>query len=97
MKYDEVISYVENAKPMDFGVLRVKTTETHHIDVIPMIYNDRIVCTPVGQELEYDRYWCYDKGQALIYAAEWDGSPDTEPRGWKKSYDGRRGEEHEKG
>ena len=68
--------------------VRIKTVGDFHIDVIPMIFNDRIVTVPVdATDGHYTRYWCYQKGAAAILAAEaWDGSEDTEPVGWKKAH-----------
>jgi hypothetical protein len=74
---------------------RVKTTDTHHIEVVPMLVNWRIHTVPIdGGPLAWsDRYWCYEgRGAASFVAAVlaadlWDGRQDTEPVGWKKSWD----------
>ena len=83
---------IEDATEIDGG-WRLHSTETHHVDVLSMLYNDRVAWTPVGQPagLEtYERYWCYPKGGAAFHAAVlWDGSADTEPVGWIKSWDQR--------
>ena len=72
------------------GFVRCGETATHYIDVLPMLFNDRIVTTNKSMPSTYDRYWCYRKGgAALIAALAWDGSEDTEPVGWKKSWDQR--------
>jgi hypothetical protein len=76
---------------IDGGGWRIHETATHYVDVLPMIYTDRIACTPVDDETIYDRFWCYPKGGAALFAAVvWDGADDTEPVGWLKAYDGRR-------
>lgn len=85
----QIEEIVANAQHINGG-WRIKTTETHHIDVLVMLFNDRIVTTPIGNPYEYDRYWCYSKGgAAFLAAAAWDGSIDSEPVGWKKAWGGR--------
>jgi hypothetical protein len=74
----------------DYGVWRVKETGTHWIEVVPMIYNWRVVRTPKSCPLGYDRGWCYqgtgpDAFIAAVLAAwAWDGSDETEPAGYFK-------------
>jgi hypothetical protein len=78
--------------PIDGG-WRVKTNVagTHYIDVLAMMFNFRIVETPVDCPLVYDRYWCYEGRGAgsfvrtVLAAQTWDGAPDTEPEGWNKN------------
>lgn len=74
----------------DGAGFRIKTVEGFHIDILPMIFNHRIVTTPVEEDpltACYTRYWCYPSALAAFAAVEaWDGSPDTEPVGWTKAY-----------
>lgn len=69
---------------------RVKSTASHHIDILGMIYNFRIVTTPRDCELVWDRGWCYfgrDEGtfiRAVLAAMAWDGSDESEPLGFDK-------------
>lgn len=73
------------------GGLRVKTTATHHIDMLRMLFNWRICTTPIGEPNCYDRHWCYkgtglDTFMAAVLAAHaWDGAEGTEPDGWNKN------------
>ncbi|MEH0110786.1 hypothetical protein V6N00_13830 [Tersicoccus sp. MR15.9] len=70
---------------------RVGETETHFIEIMPTLYNDRLVLTPKRSPMTYDRYWCYPRGPAAFMAAfAWDSSEETEPPGWIKSWDQRR-------
>jgi hypothetical protein len=75
---------------LEYGGWRVKETGAHWIDVMPMIYNWRIVTTPKSCPLVYDRGWCYQgTGPAAFTAAvlaawAWDGSDETEPPGYLK-------------
>lgn len=79
------------------GGVRVKSTPTHHIDVIPMLYNWRIATVPRENNPygNYERFWCYQgKDQttfaiAVLAAFAWDGRDHTEPFGWLKSWDQR--------
>lgn len=70
---------------------RVGETETHYIDVVPMIWNWRVCRTPKASPLTYDRAWCfYGTGVASFTAAAlgakaWDGGDDTSPPGWDKN------------
>lgn len=69
------------------GGLRLKETDTHYVDVLPMIYNWRIVTTPKGHERGYDRGWCYDgreAGPAILAAMAWNPDTQEEPQGWIK-------------
>lgn len=56
----------------------------HFIEVIPQMFNFRLVVTPKDLPTTYDDMWCY-KGltEALLNAMMWDGNyPETEPMGW---------------
>lgn len=67
-----------------------KETETHYIDVIPMLFNWRVATTRKGR-CYYERHWCYQGRGMRSFAAAvlavdaWDGSDDTEPPGWNKN------------
>lgn len=73
------------------GGFRVKTTETHYIDVIRQLFNWRVTTTPKDNPLLYDRYWCFAGTgwltllTAVMAVADWDGSEDSEPEGWNKN------------
>ena len=88
--------------PIDGG-WRVKTVPEHgvHIDVLLMIFNARVVTTPIDDPLFIDRGWCYlgnrlnSTLRAIAAATEWDGAPGTDPAGWYKAvHDGRLQPEH---
>lgn len=69
------------------GGVRVKETDTHYVDVLPMIYNWRIVTTPKVNENIYDRGWCYsgrESSQAILQAMAWNPEEQAEPDGWVK-------------
>lgn len=69
---------------------RVKQAGRHYIDVLRMIYNWRVVTTPVGDPMTIDRGWCYQGTglagflPAALAALAWDGSDHTEPAGYFK-------------
>lgn len=62
----------------------VKETAVYLIEVIPQMFNFRLVITPKEMTMVYDDMWCYDSlTSALLGALCWDGNyPDTEPEGW---------------
>lgn len=70
---------------------RVKSTDRHHLDVMVMAFNYRLVTTNRQTPQVYDRFWCYaGKSPAVLFAAvaaafAWDGSDETEPAGWSKN------------
>lgn len=84
-------SLADRVRPNDDGTAyRVGETASAFIEVVPMLFNDRIIVVPKEAPLTYGRFWCYQKGGAAIFAAlAWDGSDDTEPVGWIKSWDQR--------
>jgi hypothetical protein len=79
-------------EPIDGG-WRVKTNDagTHYVDILVMLYNYRVVLTPVDRPMMIDRHWCYAGRtratllRAVVAVHAWDGSPDTEPYGWNKN------------
>jgi len=86
--------------PIDGGFrLKLSDDGRHHIDILKMLFNWRLVTTPVGHEEGWDRGWCYfghgeetTMRHALFRAAAaayvWDGSDDTEPQGYDKRVGG---------
>lgn len=72
------------------GGFRVKTTETHHIDVMKMIFNWRVVMTPLDNPMVYDHGWCYfgtgadTLMRAVMAAWAWDGAENTSPSHYDK-------------
>lgn len=72
----------------DSTAYRVGETKTAFIEVV--LFSDRVIVVPKRAPRTYDRFWCYQKGGAAIFAAlAWDGADDTEPVGWIKSWDQR--------
>jgi hypothetical protein len=76
------------------GGWRVKASDDgrHYIDVMPMLFNYRVVTTPVvAPWLLPARHWCYaGKGhgallRAMAAAMAWSGADGTEPLGWNKN------------
>lgn len=73
------------------GGFRVAETETHHIDVLVMMFSWRIAETPKACPQTIDRHWCYagrtqaDLLRAVVAAVAWAESDDREPVGWNKN------------
>ena len=80
-----------------------KVTEHWVVAVSPMIFNDRIIISPVEDwTTSVTAGWCYDRVEAsdpiaatlrtMAIAAEWDPEVDREPRAYKKcAFDARKG------
>lgn len=61
------------------------------VQVMPMLYNDRLILTPAHFRSVIDYGWCYDKGAAAYAAARvWDPATEGEPPGYKKAAAGGR-------
>jgi hypothetical protein len=69
----------------DRAVYEVAQTETHLVDICPMIYNHRVVLTPKDALDCYDVGWCYPDLWAAVMAVErWDPASQSEPAGYIK-------------
>lgn len=56
------------------------------LQVMPMIFNDRLVLTPMHCLAVIDYGWCYPKGGAAYFAAlVWDPANEGEPVGYIKA------------
>lgn len=72
----------------------IQSTATHHIDLMPMLFNYRIVMTPRRCPGVWDHGWCYEGGSmdeeddllvvTLIHALAWDPDKTAEPFGFFK-------------
>lgn len=79
------ITLLEEPEIDEWGTVTLGTWENYLVQIMPMIYNDRIVLTPAFNRLFVDFGWCYDKGgAAYLAAAVWDPATEGEPKGFKK-------------
>ena len=63
----------------------VGETETHFIEILPMILNHRVVLTPKAHPETYDAGWCYARLEDALGAVQnWDPETQPEPAGYKK-------------
>lgn len=61
------------------------------VQVMPMLYNNRLVLTPEAEPAVYDFGWCFPKGPAAYAAARaWDPETEAEPPGFIKAAAGGR-------
>lgn len=67
-----------------YGVVTVARWGGWLVQVMPMLYNDRLVLTPEAQQDGYEHGWCYPKGAAVIAAAAWNPETQAEPVGYIK-------------
>lgn len=74
-----------NLQLNDRHCFTIRQWENYLVEVVPMIYNDRLVLSPVDCPDVYDYGWCYPKSIAAILAAQiWDLNTDDEPPGFLK-------------
>lgn len=80
-----MIDYYEEPTYDRWGTATVGEWGGYLIQVMPMIYTDRLVMTPKTCPLVYDYGWCYPKGAAAFLAAlTWDPAEFGEPHGFIK-------------
>lgn len=61
------------------------------VQIVPMIFNDRLVLTPESLPEVYDHGWCFPKGGAAHLAAvAWNPAIEAEPVGFIKAVAGTR-------
>ena len=71
--------------PNDRESWTVAETDTHYIDIIPMVLNHRVVMTPKAFTMVWDVGWCYPSLLAALAAVSvWDISTEPEPVGYIK-------------
>jgi hypothetical protein len=69
-----------------WGVVTIAEWGGYLVQVMPMLFNDRLVLTPETAPLGYDYGWCYPKGGAAhLAAAAWDPQNEGEPVGYIKA------------
>lgn len=67
------------------SVFTVGMTDTHFIDVMPLIFTAAVITTPKRNLNVIDDRWCYHSIAAALAAAEaWDPEKDPEPSGWHR-------------
>lgn len=82
---------IPEVAPHGYG-FRVKETDTHFIDLVPMLFNWRVHTVRKDDPLSWgERFWCYEGRdlvtfqRAVAAALAWDGADHTEPEGWNKN------------
>lgn len=75
-----------NPEVDDYGTVTVGRYGGWLVQIIPMIFNDRLVLTPLSCLGVYDFGWCYPKGGAAHLAAlAWNPDAEGEPVGFIKA------------
>jgi len=70
----------------EYGTVTIGQWGGWLIQVMPMLFNDRLVLTPESFPLCYDYGWCYPKGGAAHLAAKvWNPQTEAEPAGYIKA------------
>lgn len=79
------IALAEEMTCDDYGTLTIGTWGGYLVQIMPMLFNDRLILTPQTATWGYDHGWCYPKGGAAFLAAlVWDPATEAEPAGYKK-------------
>lgn len=73
------------------GRITMGDHDGHWLDIVPMLYNHRLVMTPKDNPRVYDHGWCYpDLTAALAALLAWDPDVQPEPTGYIKRAGDRR-------
>lgn len=79
------IDFLSRPETDEWGTMTLGTWGGYKIQIMPMLFNDRLVMTPEKSSWGYDHGWCYDKGGAAFLAAlVWNPQEQGEPSGFKK-------------
>lgn len=79
------IDFYDEPRFDEYGTVSLGEWGGYIIQIMPMIFNDRLIMTAKGNEAFHDHGWCYDKGGAAFLAAfTWDPETQGEPDGFKK-------------
>jgi hypothetical protein len=80
----------------EYGTVTVAEYGGWLVQIMPMIFNDRVVLTPVANPMLIDYGWCFRKGGAAFLAVKaWDPDEEAEPAGHIKAViPGRRAGQH---
>jgi hypothetical protein len=79
------IEFYTEVKIDDYYTVTVGEWGGYLVQIMPMIFNDRLVLTPQSCLGVYDHGWCFDKGPAALLAAlVWNPETEGEPVGYKK-------------
>lgn len=69
-----------------YGAVTVGEWGGYLVQILPMIFNDRLVLTPERARGVYDYGWCFAKGGAAMLAAMvWNPATQAEPVGYIKA------------
>lgn len=79
------ITFLDQPTTDGWGTLTIGEWGGYRIQIMPMLFNDRLIMTPRDSTATYHHGWCYDKGGAAYLAAlVWDPQTQGEPVGYKK-------------
>lgn len=74
-----------------YGGWRIKQVGPYFVDVLVVLFNIRVVATPVSAPLTISRHFCYagkspqTLASAVLAAIMWDPTDGSEPAGWNKT------------
>jgi hypothetical protein len=80
------IIWLDAPESDDYGRMTIGHWGGWAVDLISMIFNDRLCLTPERALSSYDYGWCYPKGGAVLAAAlAWNPASQGEPVGYLKA------------
>lgn len=81
-----MIDLLDTPETDDYGTVTIGRWGGYLVQILPMLFNDRLVLTPEDAPMSYDYGWCYPKGgAAFLAAAVWNPETEGEPKGFIKS------------
>lgn len=67
------------------GRVTIAEHDGYWLDIVPMLYNHRLVMTPKDSPYIYDHGWCYPTlTAAMVALLSWDPDTQPEPEGFIK-------------
>lgn len=90
-KTESPIEFYYRVKVDDYLTVTIGEWGGYFIQIMPKIFNDRLVMTPFTCSRVYDYGWCFPKGAAAGLAAlAWNPQAHGEPVGYIKRVSGKR-------
>ncbi len=80
------VVWLDEPKVDEYRTVTLGSWGGWHIQIMPMIFNDRVVLVPENNPLMIDYGWCFPKGGAAAQAAyAWNPATQAEPAGYIKA------------
>lgn len=81
-----MIDFLEHPVADGYGTITIGHWQDYAIQIMPMLFNHRLVMTPDSEPDTYDFGWCYpDYVSAGLAASVWNPETQAEPVGYIKA------------